>query len=50
LDQAFFEVPSKGEINKFNLIKSFFKPVSHPTLKRLPFGATTVTMHPIRAG
>jgi hypothetical protein len=52
LDQEFVEVPSKGEVNKFNLIKSIFKSRFPVRLrKRPPFGATVLSQRtPIRAG
>jgi hypothetical protein len=51
LDQAFVEVPNK-EVNKFNLIKSFFKPWFPVRLrKHPPFGATVPSQcTPICAG
>jgi hypothetical protein len=52
LYQAFVEVPNKEEVNKFNLIKSFFKPWFPVSLqKRPPFGATVLSQRtPIRVG
>jgi hypothetical protein len=52
LNQAFVEVPSKEEVRKFNLIKSFFKSRFPVQLqKRMPFGATVLSQRtPIRAG
>jgi hypothetical protein len=52
LDQAFVEVLSKEEVNKFNLIKSIFKPQFPVKLrKRPPFGATVLSQRtPIHAG
>jgi hypothetical protein len=52
LDQAFVEVPSKEEVSKFNLIKSFFKSrLPFRLRKRPPFGATVLSQHtPIRVG
>jgi hypothetical protein len=52
LDQAFIEVPSKEEINKFNLIKGIFKSRFPVRLRKgPPFGATVLSQRtPIRAG
>jgi hypothetical protein len=52
MDQAFVEVPSKEEVNKFNLIKSIFKLWFPIQLRKCPpFGATVLSQRtPIRVG